>query len=56
MVSAPLAIGTGCGGFSATPSFSPLLLLLPGLAQTPVLPQPPEAGRTDANPALTQAD
>jgi len=34
LASAIPLIGTGCGGLSATPAFSPLMLLLPGIGQT----------------------
>jgi hypothetical protein len=54
--SAVLVIGAGCGGFYATPSVSPLMFLLPGLAQTkPALPQPPGPGRTQTNQTVAQA-
>ena len=32
MAAALLVIGNGCGGFNATPAFSPLMFFLPGLA------------------------
>ena len=57
MVAALLVIGTGCGGFYATPTFSPLMFLLPGFAQTkPDLPQPPGPDQTDTNLTLAQVD
>jgi hypothetical protein len=33
-------IGGGCGGLAATPAFSPLMLLLPGLGQNKPTPPP----------------
>jgi hypothetical protein len=55
MVAALLLIGTGCGGFSATPSFSPLMLLFPGFVQTrPDPPQPPGPDQTDTNLTVAQ--
>ena len=57
MVSALLALGTGCGGFSAAPSVSPLMFLLPGFAQTkPALRQPPVPGQTETNQTVALAD
>jgi len=39
-----LAVGNGCGGFNATPAFSPLMFFLPGLADAKQTPRqtPPE--------------
>jgi hypothetical protein len=34
MVGVVLFLGTGCGGFNATPAFSPLMFFMPGLANT----------------------
>jgi hypothetical protein len=34
LASAIALIGAGCGGIAATPAFSPLMLLLPGIGQT----------------------
>jgi len=31
-------VGGGCGGIAATPAFSPLMLLLPGLGQAKPAP------------------
>jgi hypothetical protein len=43
MAAALLVIGTGCGGFNATPAFNPLMLFLPGIADNKQKPaQPPE--------------
>ena len=51
MVAALLVIGTGCGGFAASSTVSPLMFLLPGLAQTkPALPQPPAPVQTAHQP------
>jgi len=40
LASAIALVGGGCGGLSATPAFSPLMLLMPGLGQTK--PAPPQ--------------
>jgi hypothetical protein len=40
LASAIPLIGGGCGGLAATPAFSPLMLLLPGIGQTK--PAPPQ--------------
>ena len=54
MTSAVLLIGTGCGGLYAAPTFSPLMFLLPGLAQSkPAASTPP--GQTQTNRATAQA-
>ena len=37
---AVLGLGAGCGGIAATPAFSPLMFLLPGLAQNGKPAQP----------------
>jgi hypothetical protein len=34
LASAIPLIGGGCGGLAATPAFSPLMLLMPGLGQS----------------------
>jgi hypothetical protein len=48
---------SGCGGFSAAPTVSPLMFLLPGLAQAKPAPlQPPAPGQTQTNQTLAQAD
>jgi hypothetical protein len=57
LVAALLVIGTGCGGLAASSSVSPLMFLLPGLAQTkPVSPQPPGPGQTETNQIVALAD
>jgi hypothetical protein len=57
MASALLVLGTGCGGLSAASSVSPLMFLLPAMAQTkPALPQPPVPGRTETNLPVALAD
>jgi len=54
MISAVLAIGTGCGGMYAAPTFSPLMFFLPGLAQAkPAGSTTP--GQTQTNQATAQA-
>jgi len=56
MISAVLVIGTGCGGFSGSQTVSPLMFLLPGLAQTkPGLPPPPVPSQTQTNQTVAQA-
>jgi hypothetical protein len=40
LASAIPLFGGGCGGLSATPAFSPLMLLLPGIGQTKPAPPP----------------
>lgn len=56
MVFALAVVGTGCGGFRATPSFSPLMFFLPGLAQNkPALPEPPAPGQTATNQTVALA-
>jgi hypothetical protein len=56
MMSAVLVMGTGCGGFYAAPAVSPLMFLLPGLAQTkPGFPSPPVPGQTQTNQTVAQA-
>jgi hypothetical protein len=56
MVSALLLFGAGCGGLYANQSVSPLMFLLPGLAQTkPALPPPPEPGQTETNRIVARA-
>jgi len=56
MLAAVLMLGTGCGGFYAAPTVSPLMFLLPGLAQTqPGLSTPPAAGQTQTNQTVAQA-
>jgi hypothetical protein len=56
MVFVLIVAGSGCGGIYATPTFSPLMFFLPGLAQTkPGLPEPPVAGQTDTNQTVAQA-
>jgi hypothetical protein len=51
-LAAALAAGlsTGCGGFNATPSWSPLSLFLPGIAKT----EPKEATPPDS-PLIAQS-
>jgi hypothetical protein len=57
LVSALLVLGTGCGGFTAASSVSPLMFLLPGLAQTkPAWPQPPVPGQTETGQIVALAD
>jgi hypothetical protein len=56
LASALLVIGSGCGGFYAAPSFSPLMFLLPGMVQAkPASPQPPGPGQTETNLTVAQA-
>ncbi len=56
MLAAVLMLGTGCGGFYAAPTFSPLMFLLPGLAQTkPDLPASPQAAPTQTNQTVALA-
>ncbi|HXR05866.1 MAG TPA: hypothetical protein VN765_00965 [Candidatus Acidoferrum sp.] len=56
MLVAVLMLGTGCGGFYAAPTVSPLMFLLPGLAQTqPGLPISSAAGQTQTNQTVAQA-
>jgi hypothetical protein len=56
LVSALSVIGTGCGGFYAAPTISPLMFLLPGLVQTkPVLQQPPRLDQAETNRTVAQA-
>jgi hypothetical protein len=48
-------IGGGCGGLAATPAFSPLMLLLPGIGQTkPAAPQDVKPMLVASNRDLTQ--
>jgi hypothetical protein len=57
LVSALPVIGTGCGGFYAAPSVSPLMFLLPGLGQAkPTLVEPAVPGRTETNWTVAQAN
>jgi hypothetical protein len=57
MVAALLVFGTGCGGFYASPTFSPLMLLFPGFVQNkPDSPQLPGPGQADTNLTLAQVD
>ena len=57
MAATLLVIGTGCGGFYAAPSVSPLMFLLPGLAQTkPASPQSPAPVQTATNLTVALAD
>jgi hypothetical protein len=56
MLAALLLIGTGCGGFYAAPSVSPLMFLLPGLAQAkPAPPQSPAPAPAQTNQIVAQA-
>ena len=56
MVAVLLGIGTGCGSFYAAPSISPLMFLLPGLAQTkPAAPHPPVPAQAETNLIVAQA-
>jgi len=56
MVSALLLLGTGCAGFYAAPTVSPLMFLLPGLAQSKPAPDPsPAPGQTATNWTVAQA-
>jgi len=57
LASALLVIGTGCGGLSAASSVSPLMFLLPGLAQSkPALPPPPAPGQAETNLTVALAE
>ena len=57
MLSALLVIGTGCGGLYASPSFSPLMLLVARPAPTkPALPQPPVLCPAETNQIVALAD
>jgi hypothetical protein len=53
VAAALLVIGNGCGGFNATPAFSPLMFFLPGLADNkhPAPHAPPKT-----TPAETHGD
>ncbi|MBU6402724.1 MAG: hypothetical protein KGS61_20575 [Verrucomicrobia bacterium] len=58
VVPALLLLGTGCGGFSASPAVSPGMFFLPGLGQAPANPPAAPAPVTDvafnANPAASR--
>jgi hypothetical protein len=57
LASAIPLIGTGCGGLSATPAFSPLMLLMPGFGQTkPVPPQIVEPMQVALNKDLSKTN
>jgi hypothetical protein len=57
LASAIPLIGGGCGGLSATPAFSPLMLLLPGIGQTkPTPPKNVEPTRVASNRDSSQKD
>jgi hypothetical protein len=57
MVAALLAVGTSCGGIAATQSVSPLMFLLPGLAQErPAHTQPFKPVQTETNLAVALTD
>jgi hypothetical protein len=57
LASAIPLIGGGCGGLAATPAFSPLMLLLPGLGQTkPAPPQNIEPTQVASNRDSSQID
>jgi hypothetical protein len=50
-------IGGGCGGLAATPAFSPLMLLLPGIGQTkPAPPQNVEPAQVASKRDSSQID
>ncbi len=55
LASAIPLIGGGCGGLAATPAFSPLMLLLPGIGQAkPAPPQDVKPMLVASNRDLTQ--
>jgi hypothetical protein len=57
VVAALLAVGTSCGGIAATQSVSPLMFLLPGLAQDkPVQLQHPAPVQTETNLTVALVD
>ena len=51
--SALLLLGTGCGSFYASPTFSPLMLLLDA---KPTLLPPPVPGQTETNLIMAKVD
>jgi hypothetical protein len=53
-----LAIGNGCGGFNATPAFSPLMLFLPGIADNkqPAKQTPPKNAPVETHGDLALAN
>jgi len=56
MVGIVLFLGTGCGGFNATPAFSPLMFFMPGLADTsqPTHGVPPQTAQVMTNAVLAK--
>jgi hypothetical protein len=56
MVGVVLFLSTGCGGFNATPAFSPLMFFMPGLANTsqPTHVVPPQTATGMTNGVLAK--
>jgi hypothetical protein len=58
MLAVVLFVCTGCGGFNATPAFSPLMFFLPGLASSKKPPgqNPPQPTQVSTNWDLALAN
>jgi hypothetical protein len=56
MAAVVLVVGAGCGGFNATPAFSPLMFFFPGLADARLTPRqtPPQPTPVGSNGDLAQ--